>query len=133
VRAKASLRDAEAENLRAGQLEQDETFAKTLKELMGHAAKLAECHKRLRELHLSAGCRYPSELFWPTFDSQGHYARWLSDAAVFISRLQEQKDEHTNGPSSNATVDGQGAADRQSQSVKADARQAEGSLIARVA
>ena len=91
-RAKASLRTAEAECKRAAQAEQDEKFANTLRELMQHAAVMAECHKRLSEIHKASGGRYSPSLFWSAFAPGNDYAQWLRNAEDFLNRPRPEKD-----------------------------------------
>jgi hypothetical protein len=88
VRAKVLLQDAEADNLRAAQLEQDKKFAKTLKELMGHAARMVECHQHLSELYRAAEGRYPHSLLWQAFSAED-YAGWLRAANAFLNQARE--------------------------------------------
>jgi hypothetical protein len=91
-RAKALLATAEVESRRAAQAEQDEKFADTLKELMGHAAKMAECHARLTEIHAASGGRYSPSLLWSALASDKDYAQWLCNAQAFLNRLRQGKD-----------------------------------------
>jgi hypothetical protein len=107
VRAKVLLQDAEAENLRAAQLEQNRKFAKTLKELMGHAAKMAECHRHLGELHRAAEGRYPHPLLWQAFNAED-YAGWLCAANAFLNQAREPQDERVPAKAA-GVLDTQGA------------------------
>ncbi len=106
ARATASLRTAEAESAQAGQAELDEKFASALGPLMEHAAKMAECHERLREIHAAAGGRYSPGLLWPAFAPDDYYRQWLRAAEVFLgqSLAQDQETpEAVNGAGCNST------------------------------
>jgi hypothetical protein len=106
ARATASLRTAEAESTQAAQADLDERFASTLRQLMQHAAKMAECHERLREIHAAAGGRYSPELLWPAFAPDDYYRQWLRAAEVFLSQSLGQDHEGpaaVNGAGCNST------------------------------
>lgn len=90
-RRKAALLEQE-EKRKAALLEQDKKFILTLKELMGHAAKMAEWHEQLRQLQTDADDRYPSNVLWPAFNERDHYAQWLSTADALVHRFQPGKD-----------------------------------------
>lgn len=93
-RATDLLRSAEAGLEQATQAELDDNFANTLRELMEHAAKMAESHGRLCEIHVSAEGRYSSELLWPAFAPDGYYTQWLRAVEGFVSqsRARGQKE-----------------------------------------
>ncbi len=106
ARATALLRIAEAESAQAAQADSDERLAGTLRQLMEHAAKMAECHERLREIHAAAGGRYSPELLWPAFAPDDYYRQWLRAAEVFLSQSLGQDQEGpaaVNGAGCNST------------------------------
>jgi hypothetical protein len=91
-RAKASLKTVEAESQQALLAEQDEKFANTLRELMQLAAKVAQCHERLSQIHQTSEGRYPSSLLWSAFASGNDHAQWLRNAEEFLNRPGPEKD-----------------------------------------
>jgi len=113
-RAKASLRTAEAECKRAAQVEQDEKFADTLRELMQHAAVMAECHNRLSEIHKASDGRYSPSLLWYAFAPGNDYAQWLRNAGDFLNRPRPEKDAVSAdcGLSLGAALTGNGQSER---------------------
>jgi hypothetical protein len=92
-RATVSLKTVETESRQALQAEQDENFAKTLREFTQAAAKVAECQGRLSEIQKASGGRYSSSLLWSAFSPDNDYAQWRRNAEDFLNRPRAEKGE----------------------------------------
>jgi hypothetical protein len=132
-RAKASLRTFEAESQQALLAEQEGKFANTLREFMQLAAKAAECHERLSQIHQASDSRYSPSLLWSAFAPGNDYAQWLRNAEDFLNRPRPEKDA---APSANrdhrlaASLTGNGRSERAEtvEDVSTPAEPARGSL-----